>query len=250
MRTAQMLSIWLNCFLCFTLVLQGEEIAVRTPEGSYLVVEVPRDEPFCQVIERLGTFFDSTDDGKSNPSFDDKIAAQFTERDFWLDFKVRNPSPKAVPKSTAAQPRSYPAGLSPQEQSDIEYILTTLAKNSTLKILKYKSSLEKAGERLDRVHPLRFLQCILVSEELKTALRVIRQKSLIWKDFFKGIKTSLSEEAGLNNLLKEYIDDFAASLHLNPNLLYSSLAEHQWADFVDLLIKLVPRSGNTERYDM
>jgi len=57
-----------------------------------------------------------------------------------------------------------------------------------------KGDLVAAGDRIDHVHPLRFLEAVFTDEELKVGIRNIRGKGWVWNHFVGGLKDSLSTE--------------------------------------------------------
>ncbi|MCB1181278.1 MAG: hypothetical protein KDK55_04575 [Chlamydiia bacterium] len=146
-------------------------------------------------------------------------------------------------------PRDYYAPLNSTERSDIHYIITSLANRSLASILFHKSELEAAGDRIDHVHPLRFLECVFTTEEYKVGIRNIRGRGWIWGDFIGGIKSSLGVEADIDNLTHEMIYDFATTVQIKPGLILPEIQNRNWDKFVDLLIMHIPRKGDGNRYD-
>ncbi len=146
-------------------------------------------------------------------------------------------------------PRNYASEVSQSERSDIHYIMTTLANNSLISIAFHRSSLESAGDRIDHLHPLRFLMTVFTDEEMKVCMRNIRGRGWIWGDFVGGMKESLHAEANLGNMKKEFVDEFAKKIEVNPALLYPHIEKRDWDELVETLIQKVPRKGDFERYD-
>lgn len=147
--------------------------------------------------------------------------------------------------------RDYNLKISKKEKQDIAFIVTTLGRSSLKKIWDAESSLKKAGDRVDHVHPLRFISCIFSDEELKVGLLQVRERTgLISKKFFNGLYDSLTAEADLDNLRIEYIQDFAANLNIDSNAIVGPIQQRDWKGLIDTLIILLPRSGNPNRYDM
>lgn len=150
-----------------------------------------------------------------------------------------------------SQVRSYYAPLTPAETRDIVFIVTTLSNSSSfINLLKHKGELERAGQRVNHVHPLKFLMAIFSDEKSKAGVRNIRSRSFVWNEFFKGLKDSFNEESSKGNLKDDQIQDFAAHFNLSPALLTPPLKAGQWDQFVDILINSIPRGGGHSRYDM
>ncbi|KAF3362434.1 hypothetical protein PHSC3_001034 [Chlamydiales bacterium STE3] len=147
-------------------------------------------------------------------------------------------------------PRNYFAPLTQKEKEDISYIITTLANNNVVKIASHRSALKRAGDRVDHVHPFRFLQCIFTNEELKVGIRNIQGKNWIWSEFLEGITSSLKEETRKNNLRPEFLADFATILGIDVNIIYQSYLTNQWEEMVNILINSVPRKDPSDRYNI
>lgn len=146
--------------------------------------------------------------------------------------------------------REYSRQTTVKEKEDIRYIVTSLANSSWTTLLKLRSSLKRAGERVDHLHPFRFLMCIFKDEEMKAGVHSIRDKKKIWKGFTDGLYVTLDKEASRGNLKLDYIQDFADSFKLDFSLINKPIQEKQWEELVDILIQNLPREGDPSRYDM
>lgn len=155
-----------------------------------------------------------------------------------------------LPKKSYVGYRTYSKGYSEADKKEIRYIMKILATKSLASLWGYKSDLEKAGDKIDQVHPLRFLECIFTDEELKAYIHGIKKRgSWIWTEFFKGIKGSLHDEVNLDNLKDEYIIDFSHRVNIDVNDIYSFIQARMWDDFVKILIIKIPREGDSGRHD-
>lgn len=156
----------------------------------------------------------------------------------------------SIAKAATTTTRIYSAKLEASEREDIAYIVTNLGRSSLKKLLTLKSSLKKAGTRVDHVHPFKFISCIFLDEELKVSFLQIKERGgWVGKEFFNGMYDSLTEEAKLDNLEK-YIADFANQLHIDPALISKAINERDWKELINGLINALPRKGNPNRYDM
>lgn len=152
-------------------------------------------------------------------------------------------------RKVRSMPRSYEAGVSASEAEDIAFILKSLANHSLAKLKGEESSLKRAGDRIDDVHPLQFFLCAFTNEELKVCLRNLEGRSWVWKDFLKGVTESLAQEHANDNLMP-YLNDFAAQLNIDPKVLMPSINGGKWERFVTTLISVVPRAPGSDRYNM
>lgn len=145
--------------------------------------------------------------------------------------------------------RDYYRNVTKTEKAELRYILTTLAKNSLTSLLKNRSKLQDAGDRIDHLHPLRFILTCFKDDELKGSFHCVHDRGKVWKEFFKELKKNFEEEASHENLLEEYVKDFAKSLKINASLILPALQKKQWDNFVEILLKNIPRGGEPDRYD-
>lgn len=152
-------------------------------------------------------------------------------------------------KNLDEPPRDYYNSLKANDKKDIGFILKTLANTSIFKVMAHKGELERAGERVEHVHPLQFLYTIFSDEELKVCIRNLQGKDWVWDDFLEGITTSLKKENDAENLKSEYIKDFAHQLNIDPKIISAPIKKQEWKKVVDNLIEHVPRTGDINRYD-
>lgn len=146
--------------------------------------------------------------------------------------------------------RNYAKPVTAEEKEDIRYIVTSLAQFSLVKLGLQKSSLTKAGDRIDHVHPLRFLMCVFTDEELKAGVQAIRdRKGKVWKDFSGGLFKSLTKESSEDNMKDAYILDFAYTLGIDPSQIKPIIEQQDWKKLIKELIALLPRT-NDPGYDL
>jgi hypothetical protein len=244
-----------NAILCFTLLSApaiAEEVLVRNSMGEIISLDIDPNKSFQDVIHTIHNQLITTDrevgffgnenlfaveEGKSKSHFAPLGV-------FLLDYFFGSKTVKA-----RSMPRDYMQPVSPQEKADIRYIVISLASNSWLQLLDARASLKKAGDRVDHVHPFRFLMCIFKDEELKAGVHSIRDRKKIWKEFLGGLSTSLEEEANFNNLKAEFIQDFANHVGVNSSVINASIKGRRWEEFVDLLLTHLPRAGDPNRYN-
>lgn len=146
--------------------------------------------------------------------------------------------------------RNYDAAVTPQQKKDIAYIIKNMADSSLTSLWKNKYELEKAGERIEGLHPLQFMYYVFSNEELKVGLHNIRTRGgWVAKEFFTGTNDSFSREYHLNNLTHEYVCDFSSRLGISPEHILPYVHQQKWDALIDKLIELLPRTGDHDRYD-
>ncbi len=138
--------------------------------------------------------------------------------------------------------RRYDLPITKEEKKDISYIITYLADKSLLSLLRHKSSLEAAGDRINHVHPLRFLMCVFTDEELTEGIKgIYKRGGWVWSDFSAGLKESLKEESQRNNLRDEQVIDFAKTIDVESGTIFPAIHNRKWSDFIVYLIKNVQK---------
>lgn len=146
--------------------------------------------------------------------------------------------------------RNYNTAVTTDEIRDITFILTTLAKSSLASLATSKSSLNKAGDRIDHIHPLRFLSVVFTDETLKASVSAIRSRSWVWDQFFDGLQRSLKEESQKNNLTPNQVNEFAGIVGIPAASIQNIVNNRHWKELIYFLIDTIPRSGNPNMYDM
>lgn len=226
---------------CFTSADVSSELLV---EGDDFEFQIYPQETVQDVVDKIGYYVDFSDGeevmllGRLDPDRERIVGFQC----------VANKRNTTVQKQPIDVKRDYSHEFTVDEKNDLTFIVTTLANGSFAKIVRNKSALEKAGDRIDHVHPFKFVMEIFNDERLKVGLHVIKTRGWLWKDFFGGIKGSMTAESRLNNVL-EHVNDFASRVGIDPAIIYPSLVKEDWSGFIDLLIKYLPRKEDGGRYD-
>lgn len=146
--------------------------------------------------------------------------------------------------------RDYHEQVTDQEKEYIAFIVTTLGNKPLTKIYKEKDNLKKIGDKIDHIHPLRFLMTVFTDEELKAAIANIKESRWVWGEFKKGLFNSLKDESKSKNMNIEFIQDFANTVEIDSSLIIPAINQSDWDGLISILIKNVPREGNPNRYDM
>lgn len=135
-----------------------------------------------------------------------------------------------------ATQRDYYSPMNEQEQADIRYIITTLSEKSYPGLLVAKGSLESAGQRVENVHPLRFLCFIFSETDLRVAVYNVSQRSFVWKQFMDGMGESLDKEVVRNNLNNEHLNDFLLTIDVEAAPVKPHFDKQKWSKFVKAVI--------------
>lgn len=224
----------MKSLLCLVMVfagmmLEGNEVVIRAPDGKLHVVNVGAEDNFLNTMEILQSSYG-------------------TQGEFLVDFMAFTASSSS--KNGSSSMRNYANPVTSAEKKEISYIVNTLGMESLTKVAKSKSSLKKSGKVIENIHPLRFLMTIFTDDKMKASIGAMRSRSWIWSEFFGGIKNTMEEESNRDNMQDSFVIDFAAHLGLDPNLISPYVSQRDWNGLINALITHVPRNGNSGRYNM
>jgi hypothetical protein len=211
----------------------AKEVVITPSQGESFVLDIDPELSFFDVVENM----------------DQYLNVDEAEKDLSISYTLGFPHVYGKKGGSKKTVRNYMEPTSPSEKENIRYIVRSLARYNWMQLAKEESSLKKAGDKINHLHPYRFLGAIFTDEELKAGVYVIRNRSLVWGDYFDGVRRSLTEEMDNNNLL-QFTPDFANLIGVDINAIYPLIQTRQWAAFVDYIINNVPRNGDPGRYDM
>ncbi len=244
------MNIWLKTIISFGFMLScnaqvnGEPIVFRSPTGDLSIIDVREEDSFKNVVDLIKTEI-CTQELYANCSLED---TSYDHKECILDFMAAKRN-EMDPVYSKGSMRNYNSPLTSEERKKIYYIVDTLGNSSLIAIAKAKFTIEISGKEVEHVHPLQFLLCIFSDEKLKAAVHNMQNRSWVWGRFSKGIKGGLEDEANRNNLLP-YLENFSKVLRINSKIFLPLAEKHQWKEFIDALLKHVPRPDTSRRYDM
>lgn len=231
-------------FVMTHLFLNAKEVVVTPPCGDSFVLDVEPSTSFFDVVEQIEECLVEQDKAQ-----DSEALILEGNKDISISYTLGFPGIFARKAKERNQPRNYGHLVTPEEKENIRFIILSLAKHSMAQLAKAESSLKRVGDKIRHIHPFRFLQCVFTDEELKVGLFAIRHKSLVWGEYYDGLKKSLNEESDFNNLV-HFTSDFANNIGVNVNAIMPLVQTRQWSALVDVLINSIPRQGNPDRYGM
>ena len=213
--------------------MEAQELVINTSTGVDYFLEIQPEDSFEGVIKTMRSL--EIDESTNN---------------LIVSLNVKNNRIEAKTKVVANAPRDYFKPLSTKDKENITYLLTTLAYQSILKISSKRSSIEKIGDQIEPIHPLQFFKYVFSNDELIVAMRNIKGRAWVWKDFIGRILDSLNTEMNYGNLTQAQIQDFLSAVKIDPSLVNTPIQARDWNTFVDNLILHVPRNNDSNRYDM
>lgn len=138
--------------------------------------------------------------------------------------------------SIAAQESFYQLPLLEEDKKNIQIIIKTMAEKGLVKLLLDRRYLEKKGDLVNYIHPLRFIGYIFSDEKLKECMRQIKTSKFKWNEFIKGFSRRMDEEYSMDNL-KYYIPEFVEQVRpQHPERIERFIKKKSWESLVaDLL---------------
>jgi hypothetical protein len=94
----------------------------------------------------------------------------------------------------------YQLPLNEKERRLIRAIISTMAEKNVIELVFEKHSLEKKGDKIRKVHPLRFIGYIISNSDLRNNLRIIKKSSFKWDAFVSGFAKRMREELSNDNV--------------------------------------------------
>lgn len=129
----------------------------------------------------------------------------------------------------------YQLELTKEDRHNIRKLIKNMADLDLWELFKRVREMKKLGQKIRKVHPLRFLGYIFSNYELKNRLIKIRQSPFKWNKFMNGLKERLSLEAHQKNLLK-YVSGFSQLVNRHPVEVWDYIHFRDWDRFVLFLM--------------
>ncbi len=123
------------------------------------------------------------------------------------------------------------------EKKVIEKIISSMAEKSLAQLLIDKKEMEKKGDQIHHVHPLRFLGFAFSQTYLKTCMKQFRTNSFKWNNFIDGLSQKMKEEAACDNLLK-HLEGFCEFLQVDYSSVLDYAQKGHYEGMVDYLLSL------------
>jgi len=118
-----------------------------------------------------------------------------------------------------------------QDKAIIYELITTMAENRLLSLLLKKDHLEKIGEQINHVHPLKFLSTIFTNPRLKTCINDIFNDRFKKNGLMEGLGPSLEREARKGKL-DPFIVDFSREVNVSPDSIRSYFQTRDWEELL------------------
>jgi hypothetical protein len=135
--------------------------------------------------------------------------------------------------------------LTEDEGATIYKIIDALGNWGIPKLFKKEAEMTELGNKVQHVHPFKFLEKVINTPELKTAMLTVEDGflSLKWRGFFEGSThspgfTAKCEREFAKDNLDLYIVGFCQAVKANPEQVRFFVEKKEWEKLVRFLIKL------------
>ena len=135
----------------------------------------------------------------------------------------------------------YQLHLSADDQSNISKMVKNLGELGWLGLLKKKSTMEKLGDKILPVHPLRFLGYVVSNPSLKRQLPKIVDDFVKRKSFFNGHGKRAGFSQRMSSLMNQnqmmqYLPGFAQQVGASEHAILPYFQSHDWEGLVRYLM--------------
>jgi len=123
-----------------------------------------------------------------------------------------------------------------QDQAHITEIIKTMAEYGKLTLLFKQNHLKQLGAQINHVHPLKFLEIVLVDADLKQCMREIFEDYFKRTGFLDGIGPSLTREMEKGKLT-QHIESFSKTVDVSADEIRPHFQTSDWEALVRHLIR-------------
>ncbi len=129
----------------------------------------------------------------------------------------------------------YSLTLSESDRKKTFELIHSLGTKEWYSLLWNKSHMEKIGDEVDKIHPVRFAGYIFANPELKSCMRSIREFSLKWNRFKNGFSGKMESNYSRRNVLP-YLPGFCIETGADYEEVLRLVHARKWEGLLDYLI--------------
>lgn len=129
----------------------------------------------------------------------------------------------------------YSIPLHQWEKKIIEKIVSSLAEKTLAQLLLDRKEMEKRGDQVRHVHPLRFMGHVFHEPYLKACLPQFKNSAFKWSNFIDGFVQRMREEAAKNNL-ERHLTGFCEYLGVDFEKVSELISKGQYEEFIYFLM--------------
>ncbi len=134
------------------------------------------------------------------------------------------------PKSEESQ-LFFDLPLTDEDKKNIRYIITMMAEKNVIQLLLDKKNMEKKGDQIQPVHPLRFAGFVLTDPVLKRSMKAVSKNHWKWDGFLDGYEKRLREEKRAGTL-DCYVPGLADLLEVDRSVIQRYINQENYGGLI------------------
>lgn len=131
----------------------------------------------------------------------------------------------------------YSIPLHQWEKKIIEKIVSSLAEKTLAQLLLDRKEMEKRGDQVRHVHPLRFMGYVFHDPYLKSCLPQFKNSAFKWSNFIDGFVQKMREEMANDNINK-HLEGFCHFLNIDLEKVSDLVSKGQYEDLIYFLMEV------------
>lgn len=125
--------------------------------------------------------------------------------------------------------------LTDREKKIIHKMIHNLSRSNIALLLWKKKDLEKWGRSVNHVHPLKFLETIIVSPTLRSDLQEIRRNFFKWSLFMDNFRRRMTEEF-YKESLQPFVEGFCKEIFISEEVVQHFVDRRDWEGLVKAVL--------------
>lgn len=121
--------------------------------------------------------------------------------------------------------------LTDEDKVIIRKIVTSMADKNVLQLLMDKKSMERKGDKIRPVHPMRFIGFVLSDPNLRRCMKLVSKTTFKWGGFLDGYEKRMKEESKAGNLFR-YTAGLADLLEVERHVIQRYLNQSDYEGLV------------------
>lgn len=132
--------------------------------------------------------------------------------------------------------RKYFEPLTQSESQGIAFIIKTVATKPAVMLLFEKGALDKAGEQIVAVHPLRFWKEAFIRPDLR--LKLGQMWGISKGRFIESFGDSFEQMKNMGMIYEEQVLDFSSVTGIPKETLETLIRRSQWSQMINMLFQI------------
>ncbi len=121
----------------------------------------------------------------------------------------------------------YTLDISDVDKDNVTNLITKLADRNVFQLLRHKREMNRLGDKVNHLHPLRFIGYIFSRQDLTKNMWIVHQSGFKWRAFAEGFSGGMQVNAKKNNLLI-YVPGFCHETKADEQIITKLIEKQQW----------------------